>query len=370
MGQEYPGGYNYGQSYDAAWLGQEPSFSQGESDHNIQLTPPEIRRQSFPVPPPHLDRILPPALDTDSNPIGDIVFSNEPRTKISDSVQTISRNKVLNNPVNDYTILFNSTPEAVLNQEFGEDLRKKGEGGWHSNLLVEDMDSSSTSRDHDTPQEDDNQDCSEVSSDQRNARQTRNLTNNISLANSRCHASQIASLNTSTSSPKISESATSEISAEAFIEDRFAYVLQSARKCGFDSLEAMITTYYVSDFSDNPALANAQRLGRNRQLPGIIAGLRGSIDSWSTWEAQGCKEEVLKFSEQVLLNEYRGNARSHDLRRFLGTLNGLDRKGVPEDEHSRKEHVSKVGKLYQDEVSPSLSLFPISHSPTTHKSLI
>jgi hypothetical protein len=152
----------------------------------------------------------------------------------------------------------------------------------------------------------------------------------------------------------------SQLRDDASIQQRFAYVSQSAKAAGFQSLESMISSYYTSNFQDTPSLANTQRLDRNRRLPRLFADICDNMSTWSSWEAHGCKEELLKVAETIFLTEFDGLAANEELLGFLSG-SGSNNAGLSSthtDKNHREELILKIENIFQSGVS-QLSYFLI-----------
>jgi hypothetical protein len=101
------------------------------------------------------------------------------------------------------------------------------------------------------------------------------------------------------------------------LPERLEYVLESIHRSGFDGLESVISDYYTSDFRLFPRLASSQHLSRNRKLPGILSDLRTSASSWTEWEAQGYKGEIIRSAESILAAERKKLVASTTLQQFI-----------------------------------------------------
>lgn len=135
---------------------------------------------------------------------------------------------------------------------------------------------------------------------------------------------------------------------DASMKQRFAYVSLCAKNAGFKSLESMISSYYTSNFQGTPALASSQRLDRNRQLPRLLGEICDSMNTWSAWEARGCKEELLKVAETMFLKEFDNLTTNPELHGFLSDAGLTSRYG---DKKSRDELILKIETVFQSEVS-------------------
>jgi len=139
---------------------------------------------------------------------------------------------------------------------------------------------------------------------------------------------------------------------DAPTEDRITYVLESIKTAGFANVESMLSKYYLSDLSKLPNLANAQRLSRKRRLPGLLAKLAEHMYSWTSWEAEGCKEEFVQSAETVLLAEYRKIGKKDELLDCLVHSQAHDRAVEDgKDQEAIIHALSEVGGVFRDEVS-------------------
>lgn len=147
------------------------------------------------------------------------------------------------------------------------------------------------------------------------------------------------------------------------LEQRLAMVLECVKSAGFDDVEQMLSQYYTSDLSKVPPLANAQRLSRKRRLPNLLANVAEDMNKWTKWEAQGCKEEMIRSAEQIFLGEYRETRKSRQLHDYLAEMETT----IVQDPDLRGEAVtnvlSDVGGVLKDEVRliPQSASIAISH---------
>jgi len=92
--------------------------------------------------------------------------------------------------------------------------------------------------------------------------------------------------------------------SNASIEGRIEYVLSCAQQAGFDSLDSLVTAYYVREFRQSSTLSVEQRMSRHRRLPQLLAELRQGSTNWSAWERNGYEDEILRAAEDVCGAEY------------------------------------------------------------------
>lgn len=85
--------------------------------------------------------------------------------------------------------------------------------------------------------------------------------------------------------------------------ERIQSVLAATQAAGFSSLEHFVSTYYTCGLTSSLHLANARRLSRNRGLPGILAKVREDMGTWTEWERQRYRDEVLRTAEGILRGE-------------------------------------------------------------------
>ncbi|PQK14259.1 hypothetical protein BB8028_0004g11890 [Beauveria bassiana] len=97
------------------------------------------------------------------------------------------------------------------------------------------------------------------------------------------------------------------------IEERFEYVLECARRVGFDTFDSMAAQYYGSSFDPCSSLAMDQRLSRNRHLPALLAEIRQKSAQWSVWERRAYQDEALKTAEDICAIECREFRSMQDL---------------------------------------------------------
>lgn len=94
-------------------------------------------------------------------------------------------------------------------------------------------------------------------------------------------------------------------SQSSSVEDRFEYVLECARRVGFDNFDSMAAQYYASSFDPSSSLAMDQRVSRNRHLPALLSEIHENSTDWSAWERRGYQDEVLKVAETICAAECR-----------------------------------------------------------------
>ncbi|KAL6901278.1 hypothetical protein GGI43DRAFT_404443 [Trichoderma evansii] len=101
------------------------------------------------------------------------------------------------------------------------------------------------------------------------------------------------------------------------LTERLEYLIEVVHRLAFDGIESVMSKYYISDFRPFPRLASLQRLSRNRKLPAILSDLRASATSWSEWEAQGYKGEIVRSAESILAAERKKLVTPFMLQQFL-----------------------------------------------------
>lgn len=90
----------------------------------------------------------------------------------------------------------------------------------------------------------------------------------------------------------------------ASLDERFECIMEQVDAAGFESFDAMATAYYTQAFGESSALADEQRLSRNRRLPKVLSVVYSSAaGGWSDWERKGFEDEILRTAESVLTNE-------------------------------------------------------------------
>ncbi|KAG6993752.1 hypothetical protein G7Y79_00051g086720 [Physcia stellaris] len=150
--------------------------------------------------------------------------------------------------------------------------------------------------------------------------------------------------------PQVSHAGPARSSKDTSLERRLAMVLECVKSAGFDDVEQMLSQYYTSDLSKVPPLANAQRLSRKRRLPNLLANVAEDMNNWTKWEAQGCKEEMIRSAEQIFLGEYRETRKSRQLHDYLAEMETT----IVQDPDLRGEAVtnvlSDVGGVLKDEL--------------------
>ncbi|KXS95025.1 hypothetical protein AC578_135 [Pseudocercospora eumusae] len=99
------------------------------------------------------------------------------------------------------------------------------------------------------------------------------------------------------------------------VEDRVSQIVAQVRAAGYCDLDSAWHEYYTAALPTGSALSIEQRLSRNRRLPGVIASLSRSAQSWSAWERTGLEEQLVHSAEAVLINECRSFRHSVNYRR-------------------------------------------------------
>ncbi|KAG9250297.1 basic-leucine zipper transcription factor [Emericellopsis atlantica] len=90
----------------------------------------------------------------------------------------------------------------------------------------------------------------------------------------------------------------------ASLDERFECIMEQVEAAGFENFDAMVTAYYTQSFSPTSALADEQRLSRNRRLPQVISDIHAAASgSWSEWERKGFQDEILRTAEGMLTSE-------------------------------------------------------------------
>ncbi|KAH0541629.1 hypothetical protein FGG08_003919 [Glutinoglossum americanum] len=87
------------------------------------------------------------------------------------------------------------------------------------------------------------------------------------------------------------------------LEDRFERILDVVEKAGFSSIDSMVAEYYTAKFREDTAPHSSQSLSRSRHLRRLLASLHDSIKSWSSREARGYREEIVRSAESIYVEE-------------------------------------------------------------------
>ncbi|KAI6784864.1 uncharacterized protein J7T54_007958 [Emericellopsis cladophorae] len=88
------------------------------------------------------------------------------------------------------------------------------------------------------------------------------------------------------------------------LDERFECIMEQVEAAGFENFDAMVTAYYTQSFSPTSALADEQRLSRNRRLPQVISDVHAAASgSWSEWERKGFQDAILRTAEGMLTSE-------------------------------------------------------------------
>lgn len=101
--------------------------------------------------------------------------------------------------------------------------------------------------------------------------------------------------------------------ASAALSTRIAAAIKSIRLLGFSGIEELTAQFYTADLHDLPALADAQRTSRRRELARMLTQIREHAnDGWSDWEAHGYREEIVHAAEEILSDECRRFLEEHE----------------------------------------------------------
>lgn len=140
--------------------------------------------------------------------------------------------------------------------------------------------------------------------------------------------------------------------ASAALSTRIAAAIKSIRLLGFSGIEELTAQFYTADLHDLPALADAQRTARRRELARMLSQIREhASDGWSDWEAHGYREEIVHAAEEILSDECRRFLEEHE--------NATSGKGGKSRQQLKRQ--------FQDEVSFStLDYMRIAHILTSH----
>lgn len=133
-------------------------------------------------------------------------------------------------------------------------------------------------------------------------------------------------------------------------DERFTSILEHVQAAGFESFDALVTAYYSDNFDESSALANEQRLSRNRRLPKVLSDLFHAADGWTPWERRGFHEEILKTAESMLISE--GGVAKHTLLTKLSPL-------LDNQEACTPEIVNAMKRSVQNDVSFVLDVLDV-----------
>ncbi|UKZ89806.1 uncharacterized protein TrAFT101_004847 [Trichoderma asperellum] len=151
------------------------------------------------------------------------------------------------------------------------------------------------------------------------------------------------------------ESGMKQPNENASLTERLEYLVGVVHRLAFDDLESVMSKYYTSDFRPFPRLASLQRLSRNRKLPTVLSDLRASAMSWSEWEAQGYKSEIVRSAESILAAERKKLVSPLMLQQFMESYekHDLPEKSKGESPNSAlliatlQQEVNCLGKFYE-----------------------
>jgi hypothetical protein len=130
------------------------------------------------------------------------------------------------------------------------------------------------------------------------------------------------------------------------LDERMEGIMEKVRAAGFESFDALVSSYYCGSFREASPLASEQRLSRNRRLPKVINDVFHATTQWSPWERRGFHEEIFKTAESMLKSEA-VNAHSP----LMAKINPLlDLHGIT-NPASTAEALVELKRSIQDEVS-------------------
>ncbi len=79
--------------------------------------------------------------------------------------------------------------------------------------------------------------------------------------------------------------------------------MRAVRDSEFGSLDCLVAEYYTANMDGRPEMALMRRLDRNRRLPHLLASLQRDLPTWTQWEAQAYKDEILRSTESIIAAE-------------------------------------------------------------------
>lgn len=85
---------------------------------------------------------------------------------------------------------------------------------------------------------------------------------------------------------------------------RMNFVLGAVKMAGFETLDAMLTSFYTTRFEKHSDAEVAQRASRSRHLSRTLAALFESSRSWTMWESRSYHQEILRESERLYAAEF------------------------------------------------------------------
>jgi hypothetical protein len=138
-----------------------------------------------------------------------------------------------------------------------------------------------------------------------------------------------------------------EVKKDGSPVERLENVLEFINRSGFDSLESVMSEYYTSDFRPFPRLAGSQHLSRNRKLPALLSDLRLNAASWTEWEAQGYKSEIVWSAESILATERKKLAAPSALHQLMEGYGG---NGLCDDTQGGDPDLASIIAAFQREV--------------------
>lgn len=89
----------------------------------------------------------------------------------------------------------------------------------------------------------------------------------------------------------------------ASLESRFDHVIKAVDEAGFKSIDDMSAQYYTADFREDTAPFWVQSRSRSRSLPGLLAALHESTDTWPSRDIQSYKQQVANMAEDIYMGE-------------------------------------------------------------------
>ncbi|KAK0107531.1 hypothetical protein ONS96_003338 [Cadophora gregata f. sp. sojae] len=88
------------------------------------------------------------------------------------------------------------------------------------------------------------------------------------------------------------------------LEARVEYVLRCSKTAGFDDLDSFVSCYYTGLFKNNSSAKLAQTASRTKGLPAFLEELHTQVNSWSSWEASGYQDTIVRSAADLITAEF------------------------------------------------------------------
>ena len=150
------------------------------------------------------------------------------------------------------------------------------------------------------------------------------------------------------SNRKNSFSVTDSSSSSSDLESRFERILDIVEEAGFDSIDSMAAEYYAATFKEDTMAHWAQSSSKSRYLQRLLSALHSATKNWSTEEARGYHEQIVRSAEGIYVEEIRG------LKQNNMTNSHVPVPSARSDKTDRVRIGEQLAQLFQDAESSRL----------------